>query len=129
MIGARRPTVTLALGELVDRGALVRQDRGWLLIEAPRPVEGRRTEIEPPRVLEDGASAWMAPPAAGNKPPPELRAELSATVSRLREQHHRTREELEDRLQRCRVVRAQAEQARARARGRYRIRDPRPPSS
>ena len=27
LVGARRPTVTLALGELTDRGAIVRQDR------------------------------------------------------------------------------------------------------
>ena len=33
MIGARRPTVTLALRELADRGAMIRQDDGWLLLQ------------------------------------------------------------------------------------------------
>ena len=35
LVGARRPTVTLALGELTERGALVHQGHGWLLLEAP----------------------------------------------------------------------------------------------
>ncbi len=35
MVGARRPTVTLALKQLSDRGALQRHQRGWLLIERP----------------------------------------------------------------------------------------------
>src|SRR5436305_5260475 len=33
LVGARRPTVTLALGELAKRGAVVQQDAGWLLLE------------------------------------------------------------------------------------------------
>jgi len=37
LIGARRPTVTLALRGLADRGALLRQDGGWLL---PEPMPG-----------------------------------------------------------------------------------------
>lgn len=35
LIGARRPTVSLALKTLADGGALVRQGDGWLLIERP----------------------------------------------------------------------------------------------
>lgn len=35
LVGARRPTVTLALGDLVDRGALLVQDDGWLLLSEP----------------------------------------------------------------------------------------------
>jgi len=31
LIGARRPTVSLALGDLAERGEVVRQDGGWLL--------------------------------------------------------------------------------------------------
>jgi CRP-like cAMP-binding protein len=33
LIGAKRPTVTLALRELSARGGLVRTDQGWLLVE------------------------------------------------------------------------------------------------
>jgi hypothetical protein len=35
LIGARRPTVTLALKELAERGSLFRQDGEWLLLEPP----------------------------------------------------------------------------------------------
>lgn len=35
LIGARRPTVSLALGELAERGQLRRGDRGWLIVEPP----------------------------------------------------------------------------------------------
>ena len=40
LIGARRPTVTLARRELSDRGALVKQPHGWLLIEPPAQPTG-----------------------------------------------------------------------------------------
>ena len=40
LVGARRPTVTLALRKLTDEGALVTQESGWLLLEPPAlPVE------------------------------------------------------------------------------------------
>lgn len=35
LIGARRPTVTLALGNLTAAGAIQRQPRGWLLLGSP----------------------------------------------------------------------------------------------
>lgn len=35
LIGARRPTVTLALGNLTNAGVLRRQQRGWLLLGSP----------------------------------------------------------------------------------------------
>jgi CRP-like cAMP-binding protein len=35
MVGARRPTVSLALRELTEEGALVRQQGGWLLLRTP----------------------------------------------------------------------------------------------
>ena len=35
LVGARRPTVTLALRELTERGALIHERVGWLLLEAP----------------------------------------------------------------------------------------------
>jgi len=40
LIGAQRPTVTLALKQLTERGMVARRpDRGWLLIEEPARVE------------------------------------------------------------------------------------------
>lgn len=35
LVGARRSTVTLALSQLTDDGAILRQERGWLLLEPP----------------------------------------------------------------------------------------------
>ena len=37
LIGARRPTVTLALRALEERGALVRRADDWLILERPQP--------------------------------------------------------------------------------------------
>jgi hypothetical protein len=38
LIGARRPTVTLALKDLVDRGMLMRRPEGWLLLDRAQPA-------------------------------------------------------------------------------------------
>jgi hypothetical protein len=51
LIGARRPTVTLALRQLAERGQLLKHHHGWLIIEpppgscnqAPLPTNGSRT--------------------------------------------------------------------------------------
>ena len=41
MVGARRPTVTLALRKLSQQGAIIHQESGWLLLEPPpEPVPG-----------------------------------------------------------------------------------------
>lgn len=49
MVGARRPSVTTALGRLRDRGLVVPQRVGWILTGAPPSafaLRGHRTEIE-----------------------------------------------------------------------------------
>jgi CRP-like cAMP-binding protein len=38
MVGARRPTVILAVRALADEGAMVRQERGWLLLKGPEAL-------------------------------------------------------------------------------------------
>jgi CRP/FNR family cyclic AMP-dependent transcriptional regulator len=35
LVGARRPTVTLALSKLAERGSLIRHDDEWLIVEPP----------------------------------------------------------------------------------------------
>jgi CRP/FNR family cyclic AMP-dependent transcriptional regulator len=49
LIGARRPTVTLALGNLTNSGAIRRQPRGWLLLGSPQDLvtkgAGRRKAL------------------------------------------------------------------------------------
>lgn len=54
LIGARRSTVTLALGELADRGSLVKQHHGWLLIEPPaQPTSALCDRTDLPRLHLD----------------------------------------------------------------------------
>lgn len=57
LIGARRPTVTLALKELTERGAIVRQDGSWLLVESPPEPIGEMPSIQEPRLLGDPPSS------------------------------------------------------------------------
>jgi CRP-like cAMP-binding protein len=67
MVGARRPSVTTALGRLIARGALERRAAGeWLLRgDVPGPREPARpgSSITPPGLRGLGA-AWKTPAAA-----------------------------------------------------------------
>jgi CRP/FNR family cyclic AMP-dependent transcriptional regulator len=45
LIGARRPTVTLALGNLTAAGVIRRQPRGWLLLGAPYEISRPRARV------------------------------------------------------------------------------------
>ncbi|MFZ1996927.1 MAG: hypothetical protein WAU75_22620, partial [Solirubrobacteraceae bacterium] len=58
----RRPTVSLALKELSDRGALLRQPGGWLLLESlpDTPDEARALRFSEGAVEITGATrvAW-----------------------------------------------------------------------
>jgi Crp-like helix-turn-helix domain len=114
LIGARRSTVTLALGELADRGALIRQGGGWLLLERPLSSADGLPELEEPRLLEDGASRW------GLRDPESdamatVGAQLRDTVRRLRDEHIRNRERVRAQLQRLQVVRETQRSRAARA--------------
>ena len=51
LVGARRSTVTLALGQLTESGAVLRQERGWLLLEAPAGGESEATVDPGPELL------------------------------------------------------------------------------
>jgi hypothetical protein len=67
LIGARRPTVTLALRDLAEHGQLVKQDDGWLIIE-PRPgTTGSIRQLPEPQV-------------AGFPPPDRQAGRTTATV-------------------------------------------------
>jgi CRP/FNR family cyclic AMP-dependent transcriptional regulator len=60
LVGARRPTVSSALGQLADRGQLVREpDGGWLLTGAPvgMPTEEAARIVRVRRFSGAGASA------------------------------------------------------------------------
>jgi hypothetical protein len=86
LVGARRSTVTLALGKLSERGAIVRQANGWLLLE---PLPGQSPLggwADVPSRLPDELTVWRD----GTRPSPasiEFYSELRETVARLAADH------------------------------------------
>jgi hypothetical protein len=114
MVGARRPTVTLALGELADSGAVVQRDGGWLLLQPP--VERRREMkgVEAPRLLDLGPTVWAETGSVERVH--EERAELFELVARLREEHRRSLGELRERVRRAESIRGRALEIRERLR-------------
>jgi hypothetical protein len=107
LVGARRPTVTLALRKLTDEGALVPQESGWLLLDPPpQPVKGAPL-VMPARLTGRPSKVWAAPaprPALASAPadPSIAYAELRETVRRLTEQHQYDTEHTRERLGRVR---------------------------
>jgi CRP/FNR family transcriptional regulator, cyclic AMP receptor protein len=125
LVGARRPTVTLALGELSDRGAVLRQGRTWLLVE-PFPVASRGSRAPlAPTVVADDPSPW-----GGRESTPEAHVvsqEMSATVHRLHEQHLAIEAAIKVGLERTRAARQRSEELRETARFVRELRSPRAP--
>ncbi|HZE03756.1 MAG TPA: helix-turn-helix domain-containing protein [Solirubrobacteraceae bacterium] len=103
LIGARRPTVTLALKELAERGSLFRQDGEWLLLEPPpqgsAPPAGRAA----PEVVPLQPTQWSAPTPAPL--PPRGLDQLRGTLTVLRDSHERVSGEIEARFERVRRTR------------------------
>jgi CRP/FNR family transcriptional regulator, cyclic AMP receptor protein len=116
MIGARRSTVTLALGELSERGAIVRQDVGWLLLEPPPAVAAKLPELEQPVLLTDVGSLWT-----GSRPVPDVaaasHAELRETVARLRKEHQTRVNRYEQGIERLASSRQRSRETRRRIAG------------
>jgi CRP/FNR family cyclic AMP-dependent transcriptional regulator len=100
MVGARRPTVTLALGELSKRGAVVHQDGSWLLLEPP-PTAGPTAARAPDRpvLLDREPAAPAAQPYSADQRVAPLEA-LEATVRRLHEDHQDSVVRVRERLRR-----------------------------
>jgi CRP/FNR family cyclic AMP-dependent transcriptional regulator len=88
LVGARRPTVTLALRELTERGALVHQDRGWLLLEPPPAPPETDKPIDAPEIIGYEASPWRDKSEA-RSPNTDARSLLRETLATLREEHRR----------------------------------------
>jgi CRP/FNR family transcriptional regulator, cyclic AMP receptor protein len=110
LVGARRPTVTLALRKLARQGSILHQDTGWLLLEPPPQPAQASPKILPPEPLDASISRWIPP-----SPPPDpsiAYAELRDTVRRLREQHVQDREQTREQLQRVRIARVRMTAAR-----------------
>jgi hypothetical protein len=129
LVGARRPTVTLAVRDLTERGAILRQDRGWLLLEPPagasRPFESLRS----PSLIEDRDSVW-----ADNhvRPVPTVQDEaaldlLLDRLAGLRERHEAERVAFAERMRTLAQVREDCRASRSRVvRDRVRRRRSRP---
>jgi CRP/FNR family transcriptional regulator, cyclic AMP receptor protein len=92
LVGARRPTVTLALRELTERGALVHQDRSWLLLEPPPSPTAGDAQIDAPEIITLSESPWTAQELPTQEPDTELHEMLQQTLVRLREDHRRNSE-------------------------------------
>jgi CRP/FNR family transcriptional regulator, cyclic AMP receptor protein len=104
LVGARRPTVTLALRKLTGEGALVAQDSGWLLVRPPPQAVEKPTKHVPAEAIMPH-SLWATATAPAPAPAPEYtlaHAELLDTVRRLREQHTIDVEHVRSRLTRVR---------------------------
>ncbi len=104
LVGARRPTVTLALGQLVRRGAILQQEDGWLLLEWPgRPTQpaGEVLEAAP---VEASASPWVEALKPGTRAQDDWVA-LLANVTRLRAEHEQRVARLQEQLHRMKSTR------------------------
>lgn len=76
LIGARRSTVTLALGQLADDGAILRHERGWLLLEPP-PAEHAGAPVHPGPIPEVLQSIPMHEVVRVEEAPPDIAVRLA----------------------------------------------------
>jgi hypothetical protein len=121
LVGARRPTVTLALRGLTESGAVLRQPDGWLLLKSPDVQEAASPEVMGEvRPLERVAARWgfKTPPAAEEAArlagDAAAHAELLRTVSRLAAEHRERTEAVRTRLDAMIASRASIAARRAR---------------
>ena len=114
MVGARRPTVTLALGELADSGAVIQRDGGWLLLQPPVQHREELRPVEGPRLLDLEPTVWAELNLLDVTR--DERLELVEHVSQLREQHRRSVGELRERVRRAEAIRSRSLEIRQRVR-------------
>lgn len=105
-IGARRPTVSLALKDLSDRGALMRQAGGWLLLESlPDTPDARAPQLSEGAVVVTGGTrvTWGNESSAEQSEP--WSDALMAVVASLRENHTLAQRDVRRRLAASRGLR------------------------
>ncbi len=127
MVGARRPTVTLALTELANAGAVLQRPSGWLLL---RPAPEQSTEaprIESPQLLELEPTAWARAPVTTVGDAETRQRELLKLIPQLRDEHERSVTELQERLRQAQLIRERAYELRDRLREERRTGVGRPP--
>ena len=115
LIGAKRPTVTLAVGQLARQGAAERRSTGWVLHTAPPEgilEPGDRCGARPIRVQ----SPWALPAAASDDRVAGRRLisleHLASAIDALRADHERSRARTEDRLLLTRELRRRSQRLR-----------------
>jgi hypothetical protein len=128
LVGARRPTVTLALGELAARGAVLRQDKTWLLLEHPSVPRASVAEPHAPGLVEQMDSVWANDlhddPLSASDP----HGDIAETVQRLQAQHLANSERIRLNLERVRDARERSRELRERLDAERRLRRPEAPS-
>jgi CRP/FNR family transcriptional regulator, cyclic AMP receptor protein len=89
LIGARRPTVTLAMTQLADRGALIKQPQGYLLIEPPPQPTGSMSASDQstltgplPCHKPDRSRARPTTPLQGDRPTTLANPQAAQALSR-----------------------------------------------
>jgi hypothetical protein len=100
LVGAQRPTVSIALKELAKRGSLIRQDEGWLILDPP--PEQQAGELERPRLIVAPHQGPFAEPEERNGRLELLQAELA----RLRHKYAPHRAQAHDLADQARQIRA-----------------------
>jgi CRP-like cAMP-binding protein len=119
LVGARRPTITLALRELTERGAIVRQDQGWLLVEPPPEATGPPESVRSPAVIEDTPTSWKQRhnhdvETTGVDDLANSIGALRATLAVLHEEHGKNRDEFTAHLSEFAGIRKRARATRER---------------
>jgi CRP-like cAMP-binding protein len=116
LIGARRPTVTLALRDLSERGAIARQQTGWLLLEAPPGASQSVENLRSPGLIDDAQPGWIDSRATGRTdvPAADVFAQLTARLATLRERHTIDRAAFDERLRTWAGTRERCRQSRVR---------------
>jgi CRP/FNR family transcriptional regulator, cyclic AMP receptor protein len=89
LVGGRRPTVSLALRVLADRGTLTRQRDGSWLLTAALPAIGPGAPSPSPRATWVETTAGAPAPMPMPLWPAGAREELVASVRRARDNHER----------------------------------------
>lgn len=132
MIGARRPTVSLALRELAERGAMVRHGSGWLLLEplasmgelSPEPTDDgpvpTRAQVVPDPELSN-MRLPLVEPGLGEESLAALGAALHESVAALGDQHGRNVAKFHRKMADARAIRIESKRIREQA-ARQRVR-------
>jgi len=120
LVGAKRPTVSLAIKALEADGRVHRRpDGAWLLAEAwsatPERLDEEATGV---RLLrEEPAALRLTPPPREARLGPEARADVRRRIERMRHVHARVRHDVEDALARSTLTRERSAELRLRVKG------------